>query len=53
MTLEEKERICSLCNKIQVEQDQQKFNELCSELNELLEEKRSRLTEEQKNSPAG
>jgi hypothetical protein len=48
MTAEEKERMNFLCKQIQVEQDETKFTELVSELNELLETKEHRLTEKQK-----
>ena len=51
MTLEERERMNWLCQQIEVEQDHDKFTQLVSELNELLDEKERRLTEKQKNSP--
>jgi hypothetical protein len=51
MSPEKKERIQRLIQKILAEEDRQKFSELCNELNGLLEEKQSPLTETQKNSP--
>jgi len=47
MTPEEIERMNFLCKRIQEEQDQQKFSELVSELNTLLEAKERKLRPEQ------
>jgi hypothetical protein len=47
MTPEEIERMNCLCKRIQEEQDQQKFNELVSELNNLLKAKERGLHREQ------
>ena len=51
MTPEKKERLQWLLEQIQIEEDQNKFTELCTQLNELLEEKQKRLAEKQTNSP--
>jgi hypothetical protein len=43
MTPEEKERMAALVQRIQVEQDQEKFTELVTQLNALLAQKDRRL----------
>lgn len=48
MTPETRERMNSLCKRIQEEQDRATFNKLITELNELLAEKSDRLTSIQK-----
>jgi hypothetical protein len=43
MTPEERERMHILCERIAKEQDQEKFSELVSQLNDLLDNKVQRL----------
>ena len=43
MTPEEKERMESLCKQIQIEEDQEKFDALVQELNEILGKDEQRL----------
>ncbi len=43
MNKADSERIHELCSLIAVEQDRQKFLELCEELNRILGDKRERL----------
>jgi len=51
MTSEERERMNWLCNRIQNEKDPEKFDALVQELNELLEQKHSRIHPEHKTKP--
>jgi hypothetical protein len=48
MSPEERERVNKVCAQIQVEQDRQRFNELITELNTILERKGQRLEEREK-----
>lgn len=50
MTAEERERLGYLCERIQVEQASQTFDELVMELNELLEQNQQRINRAQANS---
>jgi hypothetical protein len=43
VTTKERERMNSLCTRIQVEKDPEKFDDLVRELNELLEAKHERI----------
>jgi hypothetical protein len=52
MTPEEKEQMDALWRQIQIEKDQQKFNQLVHELNELLARKDNRPGPPQQNQPA-
>ena len=49
MTPEERARIEWLCKQIQAEHDQQKFNDLVHELNQLLEKKEPPLADKLRN----
>lgn len=50
MTPEERERMTTLCQRIAIEQDRDKFTQLVKDLNDLLSVKDHRLEEKQKNS---
>jgi len=45
MTPEEKQRLEWLCKEIQIEKDQKKFNDLVTELNELINKKVLRMSD--------
>jgi ribonucleotide reductase beta subunit family protein with ferritin-like domain len=45
MTPEEKQRLVWICKEIQVEKDQKKFNNLVTELNELIAKKVLRMSD--------
>jgi hypothetical protein len=47
MTVEERDRLGYLCERIQVEQAPQTFDELVIELNELLEQNQQRISRAQ------
>ena len=47
MTPEEKSELDALCQRIQEEHDHDKFTELVTQLNDLLERKEKRLEESQ------
>lgn len=49
MTPEERERMASICQRIAVEQDRNKFTQLVKELNDLLSLKDHRLEDKLKN----
>ncbi len=53
MTAEERERLGYLCERIQVEQAPQTFDELVMELNELLEQNQQRINRAQANTSRG
>lgn len=50
MTAEERGRLGYLCERIQIEQAPQTFDELVMELNELLEQNQRRISRAQANS---
>lgn len=52
MTSEEKERMQSLCNQMQIEQDQTKFMTLVHELNQLLLKVENRVSGKLPSHPA-
>jgi hypothetical protein len=52
MSPEERERVHKICAQVQVEQDRQRFTELITELNRILERKEQRLEERENQQPA-
>jgi hypothetical protein len=50
MTAQERERLWYLCERIQIEQAPEAFDELVMELNELLEQNQQRINRAQANS---
>jgi hypothetical protein len=48
MNPDERERVNKICTQVQVEQDRQRFTELITELNRILERKEQRLEETEK-----